>query len=117
MSTTITGPMSLNAAADAAAASTAIISNAGTSAGSSGAAAVGAGALQSLGTNFTEFLNLLMTQLQNQDPTAPMDSSQFTTELVQFTGVQQQVAANSSLTQLISMQQTSQVLQSSSLVG
>jgi flagellar basal-body rod modification protein FlgD len=117
MSTTITGPMTLNAAADAAAASTAVTSNTGTSAGSGAASAVGTSALQSLGTNFNEFLNLLMTQLKNQDPTAPMDSSQFTTELVQFTGVQQQVATNSSLTQLISMQQTSQVLQSSSLVG
>jgi flagellar basal-body rod modification protein FlgD len=113
---TINAPQSLNAAADAAAASGALAnSNSGTSANA--ASAVGTTALQSLGTNFTSFLNLLMTQLQNQDPTAPMDSSQFTTELVQFTGVQQQVAANTSLTQLISMQQTSQVLQSSSLVG
>jgi flagellar basal-body rod modification protein FlgD len=113
---TINAPQSLNAAADAAAASgTLASSSSGTTAGA--ASAVGTTALQSLGTNFTSFLNLLMTQLQNQDPTAPMDSSQFTTELVQFTGVQQQVAANTSLTQLISMQQTSQVLQSSSLVG
>jgi flagellar basal-body rod modification protein FlgD len=113
---TINAPQSLNAAADAAAASgTLASSSSGTTA--SAASAVGTTALQSLGTNFTSFLNLLMTQLQNQDPTAPMDSSQFTTELVQFTGVQQQVAANTSLTQLISMQQTSQVLQSSSLVG
>jgi flagellar basal-body rod modification protein FlgD len=116
VSTTITSPMSLNAAADAAAASTSVASNSGTSA-SATAASVGSTALQSLGTNFNEFLNLLMTQLQNQDPTQPMDSSQFTTELVQFTGVQQQVDTNSSLSQLISMQQTSQVLQSSSLVG
>jgi flagellar basal-body rod modification protein FlgD len=113
---TIIGQQSLNAAADAAAASGALAnSNSGTTA--SAASAIGTTALQSLGTNFTSFLNLLMTQLQNQDPTAPMDSSQFTTELVQFTGVQQQVAANTSLTQLISLQQTSQVLQSSSLVG
>ena len=113
---TINSPLSLNAAADAAAASGAIAnSSSGTTAGATSAA--GTSALQSLGTNFTSFLNLLMTQLKNQDPTAPMDSSQFTTELVQFTGVQQQVAANTNLTQLISMQQTSQVLQSSSLVG
>ncbi len=116
MSTTITSPMSLNAAADAAAASTSVTSTSGTSA-SATATSLGSTALQSLGTNFNEFLNLLMTQLQNQDPTQPMDSSEFTTELVQFTGVQQQVDTNSSLSQLISMQQTSQVLQSSSLVG
>jgi flagellar basal-body rod modification protein FlgD len=46
-----------------------------------------------------------------------MDTNQFTSELVQFTGVQQEVATNSSLTQLIALQQTSQVLQSSDLVG
>jgi flagellar basal-body rod modification protein FlgD len=116
MGTTITGPMTLNQAADAAAAAGALSSTSGTSA-SGTASSVGTSALQSLGSNFNDFLNLLMTQVQNQDPTQPMDSSQFTTELVQFTGVQQQVATNTSLNQLISMQQTSQVLQSSSLVG
>jgi flagellar basal-body rod modification protein FlgD len=112
---TITGPMSLNQAAQAAAAAGALSSSG--SGTSSAASAVGTNALQSLGTNFNQFLGLLMTQLKNQDPTQPMDSSQFTTELVQFTGVQQQVATNTSLNSLISMQQTSQVLQSSSLVG
>ncbi|HTZ71107.1 MAG TPA: flagellar hook capping FlgD N-terminal domain-containing protein [Acetobacteraceae bacterium] len=116
MSGTITGSQSLSAAADAAAAATAVTSNSGTSA-SSTASAVGTNALQQLGTNFNQFLSLLMTQLQNQDPTQPMDSNSFTTELVQFTGVQQQVATNTSLSQLISLQQTSQVLQSSTLVG
>jgi flagellar basal-body rod modification protein FlgD len=60
---------------------------------------------------------LLTAQLQNQDPTTPMDSSQFTTELVQFTGVQQQVQANTNLTQLISLSQDQQLTQSSAMVG
>ena len=80
-------------------------------------ASIGANALSSLTSNFNSFLNLLMTQLQNQDPTAPMDSSQFTTELVQFTGVQQQISTNSSLTQLIQLTQSNQVLQSAAAVG
>jgi flagellar basal-body rod modification protein FlgD len=73
--------------------------------------------LVSLGSNFTDFLNLLTTQLQNQDPTSPMDTNQFTQELVEFTGVQQSVATNSNLSQLISLTQGSEVLQSTQVVG
>jgi len=74
-------------------------------------------ALASLTSNFNDFLNLLMTQLQNQDPTSPMDTSTFTTELVQFAGVEQQINTNSSLTQLISLSQGEETVQASSLVG
>jgi flagellar basal-body rod modification protein FlgD len=63
------------------------------------------------------FLNLLVQELQNQDPTSPMDSNQFTEELVEFTGVQQEVATNTSLTQLIGLQQGTEVLQSANVVG
>jgi flagellar basal-body rod modification protein FlgD len=58
-----------------------------------------------LSGNFDTFLTLLTTQLQNQDPTNPMDSNQFTQELVQFSGVEQQINTNSNLQTLISMQQ------------
>jgi flagellar basal-body rod modification protein FlgD len=111
---------SLSAVASAANAAAAAISTtqaASSSTTGSTTAAVGNAALQSLGSNFNDFLTLLTTQLQNQDPTQPMDTNEFTTELVQFTGVQQQVATNSSLTQLIALQQTSQVEQSAGLVG
>ncbi len=73
--------------------------------------------LSSLTSNFQSFLSMLTTQLQNQDPTAPMDSSQFTTELVQFTGVEAQIQGNASLTQLITLGQNSSVMQSAQLVG
>lgn len=79
--------------------------------------AIGSNALSSLTSNFNDFLNMLMTQLQNQDPTSPMDANQFTTELVQFTGVEQQINTNSSLTQLIQLTQSNQVMQSASAVG
>jgi flagellar basal-body rod modification protein FlgD len=105
---------SLSGAANAAAAA---VSTAGTQSTTGTTASLGSNALQQLGSNFNDFLKLLTTQLQNQDPTSPMDTNQFTSELVQFTGVQQEVATNSSLTQLIALQQTSQVLQSSDLVG
>ena len=60
---------------------------------------------------------MLMTQLQNQDPTSPMDTNQFTSELVEFSGVEQQINTNNSITQLISLTQSGQLLQSSSMVG
>jgi len=103
------------AAANGKAAAAAASSSAGTSA--SATSTVGTNALQSLGSNFNSFLSLLTTQLQNQDPTSPMDTNQFTQELVQFIGVQQSVATNSNLSQLITMTQGSQVLQSSQVVG
>ncbi len=112
---TTISPNMLAQAADAAAAGIAIGSNTGTAAAAS--TAIGNTALQQLGSNFNDFLNLLLTQLQNQDPSQPLDTNQFTTELVQFTGVQQQVATNSSLSQLIALQQTNQTLQASQLVG
>ncbi len=73
--------------------------------------------LSSLTGNFNTFLTLLTTQLQNQDPTSPMDSSTFTTELVQFAGVEQQIGTNSNLTQLISLAQGGAVMQSAQLLG
>ncbi|MBV8096942.1 MAG: flagellar hook assembly protein FlgD [Acetobacteraceae bacterium] len=73
--------------------------------------------LGSLSSNFNDFLKLLMTQLQNQDPTSPMDTNQFTSELVQFSSVEQQINTNSSLTQLIQLTQAGEVMQSSGMIG
>ncbi len=80
-------------------------------------AKTGTGALSTLSGNFNDFLKLLMTQLQNQDPTSPMDTNQFTSQLVQYSSVEQQINTNSSLTKLIELQQGNEVLQSSALVG
>jgi len=57
----------------------------------------------SLTSNFQTFLTLLTTQLQNQDPTSPMDSNQFTQQLVQYSQVEQQLDTNSKLDSLISL--------------
>jgi flagellar basal-body rod modification protein FlgD len=89
---------------------------AGTTSGTA-IAQTGTSALGSLSNNFSNFLSLLMTQLQNQDPTSPLDSNQFTSELVQFTSVEQQIDTNSNLTQLIQLTQASQVEQSASMIG
>ncbi|HEX5264280.1 MAG TPA: flagellar hook assembly protein FlgD [Phenylobacterium sp.] len=55
----------------------------------------------SLADNFNTFLSLLTTQLKNQDPTSPLDSNQFTQQLVQMTGVEQQLNANDLLQKLV----------------
>ncbi len=74
-------------------------------------------ALTSLSSNFTSFLGLLLTQLQNQDPSSPMDTNTFTSELVQFSSVEQQITTNSSLTSLIQATQGSEVIQATGVVG
>jgi flagellar basal-body rod modification protein FlgD len=54
-----------------------------------------------LAQNFDTFLSLLTTQLKNQDPLSPLDSNQFTQQIVQMTGVEQQLATNDLLKQLV----------------
>jgi flagellar basal-body rod modification protein FlgD len=54
-----------------------------------------------LASNFDTFLSLLTTQLKNQDPLSPLDSNQFTQQLVAMTGVEQQLNANDLLKQLV----------------
>ncbi len=104
-----------NASNSAPAGSGASSSTSGSSAAT--AAQAGQNALASLSNNFSTFLNMLMTQLQNQDPTSPMDSNQFTQELVEFSGVEQQINTNSSLTQLIQLTQAGELMQGSTLDG
>jgi flagellar basal-body rod modification protein FlgD len=81
------------------------------------AAQTGSAATSSLDGNFNDFLNMLMTQLQNQDPSSPMDTDTFTSELVQFSSVEQQIQTNTSLTNLIQLTQGSEVIQGSSMIG
>jgi flagellar basal-body rod modification protein FlgD len=70
-----------------------------------------------IASNFTEFLQLLTTQLQNQDPLSPMDTNQFTQQLVEFSEVEQQMKSNDSLSTLVSLQQNAQATSSLALVG
>ena len=80
-------------------------------------AATGTAALSSLTNNFNDFLTLLTTQLKNQDPTAPMDANQFTSQLVQFTGVAQQINTNTTLGQILTANLAQQLGQASGFVG
>jgi flagellar basal-body rod modification protein FlgD len=70
-----------------------------------------------LAGNFQTFLTLLTTQLQNQNPLDPLDTNQFTQQLVQFAGVEQQLKTNDQLTSLVSLQQTTQATQALDFVG
>jgi flagellar basal-body rod modification protein FlgD len=120
MTSIATTSTSLQSAAEQLAAANALstsASSSGSSSTGSASSSLGTNALQSLAGNFNQFLSLLTTQLQNQDPTSPMDTNQFTEELVQFTGVQQSVETNSNLSQLISLTQGSEVLQSANITG
>lgn len=64
--------------------------------------------------DYESFLKLLVTQLQNQDPTAPTDASAFMSQLASFSNVEQAVRSNAKLDQLISM---TQVNQAQGLIG
>jgi flagellar basal-body rod modification protein FlgD len=55
--------------------------------------------------------------LQNQNPLDPLDTNQFTQQLVEFAGVQQQINTNDSLATLVSLQQTAQSTQALGFVG
>lgn len=72
---------------------------------------------QEIASNFTTFLQLLTTQLQNQDPLSPMDTNQFTQQLVEFAQVEQQMQSNSQLSTLVSLQQSTQATALLSYVG
>jgi flagellar basal-body rod modification protein FlgD len=57
----------------------------------------------SLANNFETFLTLLTAQLRAQDPLNPMDTNEFTQQLVQFSGVEQQIRTNQTLEQMMAL--------------
>lgn len=63
---------------------------------------IGALGQSQLDASYDTFMKLLTAQIKNQDPLSPMDSTQFTQQLVQMTGVQQQLYSNDLLKQLVS---------------
>jgi flagellar basal-body rod modification protein FlgD len=67
------------------------------------AVAAGTRARQALSANYDTFLKLLTAQLQNQDPLSPMDTNQFTQQLVMYSQVEQQISTNDNLNSLIAL--------------
>ncbi len=70
-----------------------------------------------LGSDFKTFLTLLTTQLRNQDPLSPLDTNQFTSQLVSFSQVEQAINENDKLANLVSLQTTNQTISALPLVG
>src|SRR5688572_3108997 len=74
-------------------------------------------AIDSLDDTYNNFLLLLTKQLQNQDPLNPMDTAQFTQQLIGFSQVEQQIASNKSLQKLIGLQSATNAFGAVSFLG
>jgi flagellar basal-body rod modification protein FlgD len=87
------------------------------SSNSSGTAGASSQALSDLSGNLDNFLTILTTQLQFQDPMSPLDTHEFTNQLVLFSSVEQQVQQNKKLDNLVTLQQNSVALGSVDYIG
>ncbi|OIJ09906.1 flagellar hook assembly protein FlgD [Anaerobacillus arseniciselenatis] len=63
------------------------------------------------------FLKILITQLQNQDPSNPMEDKEFISQMANFSSLEQMQQMNKSLTSFIEMQKDSHFLSQSNLIG
>jgi flagellar basal-body rod modification protein FlgD len=72
---------------------------------------------QMIASNFTTFLQLLTTQLKNQNPLDPLDTNQFTQQLVEFAQVEQQMKSNDQLSSLVSLEKSAQASTALAYVG
>ena len=72
---------------------------------------------QTIAGNFDTFLQLLTTELQNQNPLDPLDTNQFTQQLVQFAGIEQQLKSNEQLKSLVEIEKSAQATQALVYVG
>ena len=88
-----------------------------TAAATQSTAAADAAMEQSTGMNKDDFLKLFVTQLQNQDPLNPQDSSQFIGQLAQLTQVEQAYNTNTNLQSLITQASNSATLSTVSMIG
>ena len=70
-----------------------------------------------IASNFTMFLQLLTTQLKNQNPLDPLDTNQFTQQLVQFAQVEQQMKSNDLLSGLVLLEKSSEATAALAYVG
>ncbi|MGN8842222.1 flagellar hook assembly protein FlgD [Niallia sp. HCP3S3_B10] len=64
-----------------------------------------------------DFLKILITQLQNQDPTSPMDDKEFIAQMAQFSSLEQMQNLNTSMTNLISLQTQSNLISYGQFMG
>ena len=74
-------------------------------------------ATKEIAGNFQDFLLLLTTQLKNQSPLDPLDTNQFTQQLVQFAGVEQQLKGNDTLASMLTAMKASSTSNAASYIG
>ncbi len=82
-----------------------------------GTAVVASKSTGALGKNFNSFVNILAAQIRNQDPLAPMDTHQFTNQLVQFTQVEEMMALKESFGAISVQMSESNLMSAGQLVG
>jgi flagellar basal-body rod modification protein FlgD len=89
----------------------------GVGSATSSAASTSSADRRTIAGNFDAFLLLLTTQLQNQNPLEPLDTNQFTQQLVQFASVEQQIKSNDTLNSLLTSSKSSIVSSAANFVG
>jgi flagellar basal-body rod modification protein FlgD len=94
-----------------------VVSAPGTNTGNSTTNKTTSNSTSGIADNFQTFLTLLTTQLQNQNPLDPLDTNQFTQQLVQFAGVEQQLKQNEQMKELIALEKSNQSTQALIYVG
>lgn len=75
------------------------------------------GSSTTIANNFDQFLTLLTTQLRNQNPLDPLDTNQFTSQLVQFAGVEQQLKTNDTLSTLLTLNKAATTTNAVGFIG
>jgi flagellar basal-body rod modification protein FlgD len=86
-------------------------------AASQASAAANAAGRKSIAQDFDKFLFLLTQQLKNQDPLEPMDTSEFTNQLVQFAGVEQSIKSNENLQNILELQERNSAVGAVNYIG
>ena len=85
--------------------------------GSTGSTSSSSTSRAGLADNFDTFLQILTTQLKNQNPLDPLDTNQFTQQLVEFSGVEQQLKTNQYLEAMMTSTQNANNSQAVSYIG
>jgi len=75
------------------------------------------GASTGIGADFDMFLKLLVTQMQNQDPLNPMDSTEYTQQLAQYSQVEQTVQQTGTLKDILARLSTQDMSQAAGFIG
>lgn len=81
------------------------------------ASGTGGSALSQSSADFNMFLKMLTTQMQNQDPLSPMDTSQYTQQLVQYSQVEQTIQQTETLKSILGRLGTQDMAQASGFIG